>query len=116
MVEDFRFWTVARKYAFARTAINVREEIPEAADGRADTSEEAKEAELEAAKKDAKELRTGFDIENQKYNTKKVKRTKTAKGVKKSTQIKLTGLNIFFISEIKNRGAESDQSESWKKS
>ena len=51
MVEDFRFWTVARKYAFARTAINVREEIPEAADGRADTSEEAKEAELEAAKK-----------------------------------------------------------------
>ena len=29
MVEDFRFWTVARKYAFARTAINVREEIPE---------------------------------------------------------------------------------------
>lgn len=42
MVEDFRFWTVARKYAFARTAINVREEIPEAADGRADTSEEAK--------------------------------------------------------------------------
>lgn len=62
MVEDFRFWTVARKYAFARTAINVREEIPEAADGRADTSEEAKEAELEAAKKDAKELRAGFDI------------------------------------------------------
>ena len=82
MVEDFRFWTVARKYAFARTAINVREEIPEAADGRADTSEEAKEAELEAAKKDAKELRAGFDIENQKYNTKKVKRTKTTKGVK----------------------------------
>lgn len=41
-----------------------------------------KEAELEAAKKDAKELRAGFDIENQKYNTKKVKRTKTAKGVK----------------------------------
>lgn len=29
MVEDFRFWTVARKYAFARTAINVREEIAE---------------------------------------------------------------------------------------
>ena len=101
MVEDFRFWTVARKYAFARTAINVREEIPEAADGRADTSEEAKEAELEAAKKDAKELRAGFDKENQKYNTKKVKRTKTAKGVKKSTQIKLTGLNIFSSAKLK---------------
>ena len=101
MVEDFRFWTVARKYAFARTAINVREEIPEAADGRADTSEEAKEAELEAAKKDAKELRAGFDIENQKYNTKKVKRTKTAKGVKKSAQIKLTGLNIFSSAKLK---------------
>ena len=116
MVEDFRFWTVARKYAFARTAINIREEIPEAADGRADISEEAKEAELEAAKKDAKELRAGFDIENQKYNTKKVKRTKTAKGVKKSAQIKLTGLNIFSSAKIKDRGAESDQSESWKKS
>ena len=101
MVEDFRFWTVARKYAFARTAINVREEIPEDADGRADASEEAKEAELEAAKKDAKELRAGFDIENQKYNTKKVKRTKTAKGVKKSAQIKLTGLNIFSSAKLK---------------
>lgn len=101
MVEDFRFWTVARKYAFARTAINVREEIPEAADGRADTSEEAKEAELEAAKKDAKELKAGFDIENQKYNTKKVKRTKTEKGVKKSAQIKLTGLNIFSSAKLK---------------
>ena len=101
MVEDFRFWTVARKYAFARIAINIREEIPEAADGSADTSEEAKEAELEAAKKDAKELRAGFDIENQKYNTKKVKRTKTAKGVKKSTQIKLTGLNIFSSAKLK---------------
>ena len=105
MVEDFRFWTVARKYAFARTAINVREEIPEAADGRADTSEEAKKAELEAAKKDAKELRAGFDIENQKYNTKKVKRTKTAKGVKKSTQIKLTGLNIFSSAKLKTEAS-----------
>ena len=101
MVEDFRFWTVARKYAFARTAINIREEIPEAADGRADTSEEAKEAELEAAKKDAKELKAGFDIENQKYNTKKVKRTKTAKSIKKSTQIKLTRLNIFSSAKLK---------------
>lgn len=101
MVEDFRFWTVARKYAFARTAINIREEIPEDADGRADTSEEAKEAELEAAKKDAKELKAGFDIENQKYNTKKVKRTKTAKSIKKSTQIKLNGLNIFSSAKLK---------------
>ena len=39
--------------------------------GRADTSEEAKEAELEAAKKDAKELRAGFDKENQKYKHEK---------------------------------------------
>ena len=101
MVEDFRFWTVARKYAFARTAINVREEIPEAADGRADTSKEAKEAELEAAKKDAKELKAGFDVENQKYNTKKVKRTKTVKSKKKSTQIKLTELNIFSSAKLK---------------
>ena len=101
MVEDFRFWTVARKYAFAKTAINVREEIPGTADDRTDTSEEAKEAELEAAKKDAKELKAGFDVENQKYNTKKVKRTKTAKSIKKSTQIKLTGLDIFSSAKLK---------------
>lgn len=95
MVEDFRFWTVARKYAFAKTAINVREAIPEAEDGKAATSEKAKEAELEAAKKDAKELKAGFDTENQKYNTKKVTKPKTTKVTKKSTKIKLTGLNIF---------------------
>ena len=27
--EDFRFWTVARKYAFAKTKISIREAIPE---------------------------------------------------------------------------------------
>lgn len=60
-----------------------------------------KKQSLKQAKKDAKELRAGFDIENQKYNTKKVKRTKTTKGVKKSTQIKLTGLNIFSSAKLK---------------
>ena len=97
MVEDFRFWTVARKYAFARTAINVREAIPEDTEGGADLSEKAKEASLEAAKKDARELKAEFDAENQKYNTntKETKNTKTAKVTTKPSKIKMTGLNIF---------------------
>lgn len=33
IVEDFRFWTVARKYAFAKSEINIREAIPENIDG-----------------------------------------------------------------------------------
>ena len=33
MVENFRFWTVARKYAFAKSAINIRESIPNNVDG-----------------------------------------------------------------------------------
>lgn len=35
--EDFRFWTVARKYAFAKTKISIREAIPEDISGAVDT-------------------------------------------------------------------------------
>ena len=35
--EDFRFWTVARKYAFAKTKISIREAIPEDINGAVDT-------------------------------------------------------------------------------
>ena len=37
--EDFRFWTVARKYAFAKTKISIREAIPEDISGAVDTDQ-----------------------------------------------------------------------------
>ena len=66
IVEDFRFWTVARKYAFAKSKINIREAIPENIDG--SNTQDAK-TDLENAKADAKKL--------QKKITKK--QTKTVK-------------------------------------
>ena len=65
-MEDFRFWTVARKYAFAKSKINIREAIPENIDG--SNTQDAK-TDLENAKADAKKL--------QKKITKK--QTKTVK-------------------------------------
>ena len=53
IVEDFRFWTVARKYAFAKSKINIREAIPENIDG--SNTQDAK-TNLENAKADAKKL------------------------------------------------------------
>ena len=53
IVEDFRFWTVARKYAFAKSKINIREAIPENVDG--SNTQDAK-TDLENAKTDAKKL------------------------------------------------------------
>ena len=52
--EDFRFWTVARKYAFAKTKISIREDIPEEVSGSADTDQT--ESDLQAAKADAEKL------------------------------------------------------------
>ena len=52
-MEDFRFWTVARKYAFAKSEINIREAIPENIDG--SNTQDAK-TNLENAKTDAKKL------------------------------------------------------------
>ena len=66
IVGDFRFWTVARKYAFAKSKINIREAIPENIDG--SNTQDAK-TDLENAKADAKKL--------QKKITKK--QTKTVK-------------------------------------
>ena len=53
IVEDFRFWTVARKYAFAKSKINIREAIPENIDG--SNTQDAK-TDLENAKAEAKKL------------------------------------------------------------
>lgn len=53
IVEDFRFWTVARKYAFAKSEINIREAIPENIDG---SNTQDVKTDLENAKADTKKL------------------------------------------------------------
>jgi len=53
IVEDFRFWTVARKYAFAKSKINIREAIPENIDG---SNTQDVKTDLENAKADTKKL------------------------------------------------------------
>ncbi len=72
--EDFRFWTVARKYAFAKSQINIREAIPENIDG---SSTESAESDIENAKADAEKLQKT----EQKVKKKKIK-NKTAKKAK----------------------------------
>ena len=53
IVGDFRFWTVARKYAFAKSKINIREAIPENIDG---SNTQDVKTDLENAKADTKKL------------------------------------------------------------
>jgi len=54
IIDDFRFWTVARTYAFAKDDLYVRESIPEGIDGTVDTSDESLKADKKAAKKKQK--------------------------------------------------------------
>ena len=50
IIDDFRFWTVARTYAFAKDNLYVRESIPEGIDGTADTSDESLKADKKKQK------------------------------------------------------------------
>ena len=61
IIDDFRFWTVARTYAFAKENLYVRESIPEGIDGTADTSDESLKADKKAAKKEAKKLNASYE-------------------------------------------------------
>ena len=61
IIDDFRFWTVARIYAFAKEDLYVRESIPEGIDGTADTSDESLKADKKAAKKEAKKLNAIYE-------------------------------------------------------
>lgn len=61
IIDDFRFWTVARIYAFAKENLYVRESIPEGIDGTADTSDESLKADKKAAKKEAKKLNAIYE-------------------------------------------------------
>ena len=75
VIEDFRFWTVARKYAFAKSEIAIRESIPENITGTDTTSAELSK---EAAKKEADRLKASYKKTSKKKNKTKIKtKTKT---------------------------------------
>ena len=97
--EDFRFWTVARKYAFAKSKTSIREAIPEEISGASDTDQT--ESDLEAAKADAKKL---FPQKTSK------KKTKKKASLKKEKTVKKVQFNTF--SAIKNKKKISDKKTS----
>ena len=94
--EDFRFWTVARKYAFAKTKISIREAIPEDISGAVDT--DRTESDIQEATADAKKL---FHKETS-VKAKKSK-TKTEKKVQ---------LNTFSAGTLKNTADTSEKKSS----
>lgn len=68
IVEDFRFWTVARKYAFAKETLYIREKMSEDADPAAEVERLLQDAkdDVEAAKEEAKRLKASYRKKNRK--------------------------------------------------
>lgn len=85
IVEDFRFWTVARKYAFAKSEIAIRESIPENIAG-TDTS--SAELSKEAAKKEAKSIKDSYKKAKKNKKKKTNIKTKTNKKTDADTETK----------------------------
>ncbi len=90
IVEDFRFWTVARKYAFAKSEIAIRESIPENISGTDTTSAELSK---EAAKKEADSLKVSYE--------------KAAKKSKKTGKANKTKENLE-TSDLLNKAVEEN--------
>ncbi len=90
IVEDFRFWTVARKYAFAKSEIAIRESIPENISGADTTSAELSK---EAAKKEADSLKASYE--------------KAAKKSKKTGKANKTKENLE-TSDLLNKAVEEN--------
>ncbi len=95
--EDFRFWTVARKYAFAKSDIAIREEIPANTDGSADTSQEAVNQDIANAKKDAKELK-------KKFSSKESEETSSENIDVESTELNSNGTQIRTAGSLEKDG------------
>lgn len=101
--EDFRFWTVARKYAFAKTKISIREAIPEDISGAVDT--DRTENDIQEATADAKKL-------FQKETSVKAKKSKTKSSAKKTKTEKKVQLNTFSAGTLKNTADTSGKKSS----
>ena len=101
--EDFRFWTVARKYAFAKTKISIREAIPEDISGAVDT--DRTESDIQEATADAKKL-------FHKETSVKAKKSKTKSSAKKTKTAKNVQLNTFSAGTLKNTADTSGKKSS----
>lgn len=87
IIEDFRFWTVARKYAFAKSEIAIRESIPENVAG---TDTASAELSKEAAKKEAESIKTSYKENSKKNKTSQASSTNTdllTKAVEKNASL-----------------------------
>lgn len=101
--EDFRFWTVARKYAFAKTKISIREAIPEDINGAVDT--DRTESDIQEATADVKKL-------FHKETSVKAKKSKTKSSAKKTKTAKNVQLNTFSAGTLKNTADTSGKKSS----
>lgn len=102
--EDFRFFTVARNYAFAKTKINIREAVPENIDG---SSTQTAGTDVANAKKDAEKLQKKIKTvkKDKKIKNKTVRKAKSKavrnlqKAVEKQKKQKQEGMDAALVSQ-----------------
>ena len=102
--EDFRFFTVARNYAFAKTKINIREAVPENIDG---SNTQTAGTDVANAKKDAEKLQKKIKTvkKDKKIKNKTVRKAKSKavrdlqKAVEKQKKQKQEGMDAALVSQ-----------------
>ena len=102
--EDFRFFTVARNYAFAKTKINIREAVPENIDG---SNTQTARTDVATAKKDAEKLQKKIKTvkKDKKIKNKTVRKAKSKavrdlqKAVEKQKKQKQEGMDAALVSQ-----------------
>ena len=102
--EDFRFFTVARNYAFAKTKINIREAVPENIDG---SNTQTAGTDVANAKKDAEKLQKKIKTvkKDKKIKNKTVRKAKSKavrnlqKAVEKQKKQKQKGMDAALVSQ-----------------
>ena len=104
ITEDFRFFTVARNYAFAKTKINIREAVPENIDG---SNTQTAGTDVANAKKDAEKLQKKIKTvkKDKKIKNKTVRKAKSKavrdlqKAVEKQKKQKQEGMDAALVSQ-----------------
>ena len=102
--EDFRFFTVARNYAFAKTKINIREAVPENIDG---SNTQTAGTDVANAKKDAEKLQKKIKTvkKDKKIKNKTARKAKSKavrdlqKAVEKQKKQKQEGMDAALVSQ-----------------
>lgn len=107
VVEDFRFWTVARKYAFAKTDLYIRESIPSSEKDikASEVSKEEKAADLKNVAKRSKILSKTAEkkatAKTEKTFDKQAAQQQLTEGVRAVGQITQDGL-LYVLKEEEN--------------